>query len=89
MKFKGLKFSSTTDIFYKVVNEELYALPVYKGARAIWYVSEYRDRYGLSSTWVNSTEESMERFIRRNKQEKEVAQAQKEKVRKDRRHGSR
>lgn len=89
MKFKGLKFSSITEIFYKVVDGELYALPVYKGARTIWHVSGYRDRDGLSSTWVNSTEKSMEKFIRRNKQEKEAGQAKKKEDRKARRNAFR
>ena len=67
-QFKGIRYSSTTDIFYKWCNKgQLQRYGVFKDPSNIstlykWVDSDYKDTSGHSSKWSKATKEQIDQY---------------------------
>jgi hypothetical protein len=61
-KFKGIKYSRVTKIFYKFVKDQLYRYST-TATTPIWVKSDFKDYNNRSQYWVNITEKQKEKFF--------------------------
>lgn len=67
IRFNGVKYSKTTDIFYRFHKGELYRFGIFKDSFNTsilhkWIPSDFIDMEGRSKTWTNATQEQIDRY---------------------------
>lgn len=61
-EFKGIKFSKTTQIFYKFEKGQLMKFAAYGKNGSCWVSSDYEDNSNNSKNWTTATKEQIKHY---------------------------